>query len=200
MAIKNGVDNNAALQFFPERGAIITGANSVVSIHIADKHGNPLSVSGYVKDSRDSITTTFQTNQNGLGKFEFYPSRMRKYTAHIKLAGKDDVYPLPSFNFFAGQLSVTPNDNGSRTIRVLLEDSIYKKDYVTYIIGISKDSLCFASKGTGLYEVPVYDNKFPTGIVTFFLLDQNFKLLSERSVYIRDGSLNVKADFNKSYL
>ncbi len=187
------------LEFFPEGGSIITGANSVVSIHITDKEGHPLSVSGYVKDSRDSVASHFETNENGLGKFTFYPSRFRKYTAHIVSEGKDDGYPLPPFNFFAGQLSITSNDNGSRTIRVLLEDSIYKKDFITYIIGISKDSLCFASKGTGMYELPIYNNKFPNGIATFFLLDQNLKMLSERSVYITDGNLNVKADFNKAF-
>jgi hypothetical protein len=70
-------------------------------------------------------------------------------------------FPLTPFNFYAGQLSVVNDNNGARKIRVLLEDSIYKKDIKTYLVGVAKDSLCFASIGAGMYEVAIPVEKFP---------------------------------------
>jgi hypothetical protein len=111
--------------------------------------------------------------------------------------GKQMTYPLPPYNFFAGQLSVINDNNGQRKIRVLLEDSVYKQNIKTYLVGIAKDSLCFASIGTGMYEVPIPAEMFPGGITTFYLFDENLRLLSERRVYFKDN-LVVKAILNKN--
>ena len=80
------------------------------------------------------------------------------------------TYPLPPYNFFAGQLSVINDNNGQRKIRVLLEDSVYKQNIKTYLVGIAKDSLCFASIGTGMYEVPIPAEKFPEGSNYFLFI------------------------------
>ncbi len=49
----------------------------------------------------------------------------------------------------------------------------------------------------GLYQVAVPANKLPDGIVTFYLFDENFKPLSERSVYVDDNSLHVQLTTDK---
>jgi hypothetical protein len=110
--------------------------------------------------------------------------------------GKTKNYPLPPYNFFAGQLSVV-NENNGRKIRVLLEDSVYRKDIKTYLIGVAKDSLCFASIGTDMYEVPIPAERFPAGVTTFYLFDENLHLLSERSIYFKEN-VAVKASLDKN--
>mgnify|MGYP003694462251 CR=1 FL=1 len=126
----------------------MTGANSTVAFHIVDGKNDPVAISGYIKDNRDSIFTSFTSDNYGLGKFEFLPTRGRQYKAQLMWNGKQMTYPLPPYNFFAGQLSVINDNNGQRKIRVLLEDSVYKQNIKTYLVGIAKDSLCFASIGT----------------------------------------------------
>src|SRR5678816_3400239 len=127
----------------------MTGANCTVAFHIVDGKKDPIAISGSIKDDRDSIVTTFTSDNYGLGKFEIFPTRGRKYKALLMWNGKEMSWPLPPYNFFAGQLSVVTEKDGERKLRVLLEDSIYRKDLKTYLVGISKDSLCFASIGTG---------------------------------------------------
>ncbi len=190
--------NTTSINFYPEGGSIITGANSNVAFHIHDYAGKPIEVKGLVKDNRDSVITSFASDKSGLGKFSFFPYRQRKYKAFISIDGKELSYPLPAFNFKAAQLSISDQSTGAHLIRVLLEDSIYSKDFTTYVIGISKDSLCFASIGQGQYEVSIPREKLPGGITTFYLFDNNFKLLSERSVYEKEKNLvvNVAADKN----
>jgi len=189
--------DNISMQLFPEGGSLMTGANSTVAFHVVDGKKDPVAISGYLKDNRDSIIATFTSDNYGLGKFEFFPTRGRQYKAQLVWNGKEKTYPLPPFNFFAGQLSIVNDNNGGRKIRVLLEDSVYKKDIKTYLVGVAKDSLCFASIGAGMYEVAIPAERFPGGVTTFYLFDENLHLLSERSVYFRNNLL-IKAALNKS--
>jgi len=165
--------DDISMQLFPEGGFLMTGANSTVAFHIVDGKKDPVAISGYIKDNRDSIFTSFTSDNYGLGKFEFSPTRGRQYKAQLMWNGKQMSYPLPPYNFFAGQLSVINDNNGQRKIRVLLEDSVYKQNIKTYLVAVAKDSLCFASIGTGMYEVPIPAEKFPGGITTFYLFDDD---------------------------
>jgi len=189
--------DDISMQLFPEGGFLMTGANSTVAFHIVDGKKDPVAISGYIKDNRDSIFTSFTSDNYGLGKFEFLPTRGRQYKAQLMWNGKQMTYPLPPYNFFAGQISVINDNNGQRKIHVLLEDSVYKQNIKTYLVGVAKDSLCFASIGTGMYEVPIPAEKFPGGITTFYLFDENLRLLSERSVYFKDN-LVIKASLDKN--
>lgn len=193
--IQNG--DSLLVHFFPEGGNIITGTNSTVALEISDNNHNPVAVTGLIKDNRDSIVAQFTSDKYGLATFEFFPKSFRRYAAHVVANGKQSVYPLPPFNFFAGQLSIIKQESGNRKLRVLLEDSIFKQDYRSYIIGISKDSVCFASQGTGMYEVTIPEQNFPKGIATFYLLDKDFRFLSERSVFIKPNHLLINAALDK---
>ena len=48
-----------------------------------------------------------------------------------------------------------------------------------------------------MFEVPIPAEKFPGGVTTFYLFDENLHLLSERSVYFRDN-LIIKANLDKN--
>lgn len=190
-------DSSLIMTFYPEGGSMITGINSTVAVRITDKTGAPVSTNGYVKDSRDSIAARFVTNASGLAKFEFEPSRLRSYRGVANWNSKEISYPLPLFNFYAGQLAVKKQATGY-ALRILLEDSIYQRGFATYVVGISRDSLVFASIGRGLYEVAVDKQRLPEGITTFYLFDKSFKVLSERSVYVRDNNIHINAGTDKS--
>ena len=192
-----GADDAPIINFYPEGGNIIPGINSTVALLASQKNGMPLSIEGYIKDSYGAITTPFSTNTNGLGKFDFEPSGYRSYTGVIKWKGKELSYPLPSFNFYSGQLSVSKQP-GWYTLRILLGDSVYTKNALTYVIGISKDSLVYASVGKGQYETNVNEHTLPEGITNFYLFDKNFKLLSERSIYVNGSHITVNIATDKN--
>ncbi|QEC66776.1 hypothetical protein FRZ67_05460 [Panacibacter ginsenosidivorans] len=190
-------DDMPAITFYPEGGSIMTGINSTVALQAINNNGEPLHVEGIIKDNRDTIVAHFTTNSTGLAKFDFEPSGYRRYRAVITWNGKDISYFLPAFNYYAGQISVS-HQPGSFKLRILLGDSIYSKETPTYILGISKDSLVFAGIGKGLCEVTVEETKLPPGITTFYLFSKDFKLLSERTVYVTSNNLHttVAADKN----
>src|SRR5258706_9370989 len=82
-AMINKQGNIPVINFYPEGGSMITGANSTVAFRIHDKTERPITVEGFIKDNHDSIITRFTSGKNGLGKFTFSPSRYRQYKAHI---------------------------------------------------------------------------------------------------------------------
>lgn len=191
-------DAKPLINFYPEGGNVITAANSKVAFSITDKTGKPIPVDGVVKDNRDSVVARLVAGENGLGQFEYEPARIRQYKAFIKWKGQEYSYPLPGFNFRAGRLSIVSNANSKRLVRVLLEDSIYSNNFLSYVIGIAKDSLCFASIGKGQYEFNIQDQKIPADVTTLYLLDSNFNLLSERSIYNRENTIAVNASIDKT--
>ncbi|HLY70744.1 MAG TPA: Plug domain-containing protein [Puia sp.] len=181
------------LTFFPEGGSIISGTTANMAFLCSNASGKPLDVSGYIIDSRYDTVTKFTTTLPGRGKFSFDAFNHRKYFAHIKWKNnKELTYPLPGINPFSAQLSLTDQNDETYHARVSLGDSLYKKNKTTYILGISRDSLCFAANGTDMYEVNIPKNNFPGGIATLFLFDDQDRVLSQRNIYV-----NVNSDSNR---
>ena len=200
------VKNNSAagtvagkvIELFPEGGSIISGINTTVAVKATSETGKPLIVSGMVKDNHDAIAAKFATNAQGLGKFSYYPKWFNKYTVHIlNSSSKDSVIALPNINFFAAQISVERQGSDYIIARVALEDSIYSRDFTTYILGVSGDSLCFAGSGRGIYNANIPLNNFPAGKAKLLLFNQQKKLLSERSFYNPKKSCIINAAANK---
>ncbi|HEY1212044.1 MAG TPA: TonB-dependent receptor plug domain-containing protein, partial [Bryobacteraceae bacterium] len=133
----------------------------------------------------------FATQHPGIGKFSFDAFNPRKYTVHIK-ARNDREYtcPLPLIDQFGYQLSVVEQSEHTVRLRVSLGDSLYKKNKTSLIIGLSRDSLCFAARGTDMYEVTVSKANFLPGKATFFLFDDKNHVVSQRAVWIDDQPAN----------
>lgn len=189
--------DSVVVQFFPEGGTMVGGATTQVAISTTDKKGNPVVAHGFVKDEKDSIVATVTTNAAGLGKFRFFCWTWRKYQLHLQREGLADLrYTLPAVNLFGAQLAVH-EVNGVRKLRVLLEDSVFRRDKVTYVLGIAGDSLCFSGVGRGSYDLVIPEYRFPKGVAHFVLFDEKQQKLSERSVYINGNETNVQLTSDK---
>lgn len=196
--IKKQVNSDSAvIHFYPEGGNVITGIECTIAVTASEGNGAPLSIAISIKDSRDTVVAKFTTNANGLGKFQFEPSGYRRYKAVINYNDKEWTYPLPAYDYFKGQIAAVKQSDAYQ-LRVLLGDSIYKKDALSYVVGIAKDSLVFAAFGKGLYQVNVEESKLPAGITTFYLFDTKFNLLSERAVYVNEKAVRVDIATDKS--
>lgn len=186
-----------ALSFFPEGGAVIEDANVVIGFKATDKEGHPMLVSGTVTDSYDKEVTTFKTDSNGLGKFNYHVFKSRKCVAHVKWNNQNLSWPLPAANQFASQVSIVEEDANNFKAVVLMGDSIYKKDKPTYLLGISRDSLCFASTGVGQYEVFIPKKSFPAGLATLYLFNDQDQVVGERAIYINREKEDVEIKTDK---
>src|SRR5439155_21865752 len=85
-----------SLDIYPEGGWLISGTSSVVAFKAHDQNGNPLLVSGVVKDNRDTIVARFSTNNKGLGKFSFSPTWFGEYKVYIQNKDRYDSITMLS--------------------------------------------------------------------------------------------------------
>ena len=169
--------------FYPEGGSIISGTTATVAFRSSSADGHPVDIMGFVTDPLNDTVARFSSAQ-GMGKFSFDAFNPRKYTAHITWGGREVLYPLPAIDQFASQLTVVSRDDRMLKLQVSLGDSLYKKHKSTRILGMSRDSLCFAAIGSDMYQVSVPLGNFPVGRAVFFLFDDNDHVVSQRCIYI----------------
>ena len=67
----------------------------------------------------------------------------------------------------------------------------------TYILGMSKDSVCFASVGKDMYELSIPKNYFPNGEAKLLVFNDHKQILSERSIYITGPNTALKVITNQ---
>ena len=174
------------IEVFPEGGQLIAGTNAVIGIKATDKHQQPIAVEGYIMDGKDStIETWFSTEAKyGLAKCQFFVSKSHQYYAVINDHGKKISWPLPAVNQYASQISLKEESPNYFKVVIAQGDSIYRKGYTSYLLGMNKDSLCFASEGSDMYEISIPKTSFPKGLSKLVLFNEQKEVISERSVYI----------------
>ena len=174
------------LLFYPEGGEIIAGTNTTIAIKAEDEFGSPLKVEGFINDNLDSSALTwFKTDSiTGLGKISFFVSKSKNYAANFKWEKQFIKLPLPLVNLYASQISI--KDQTPTTLKVVVAqgDSLYKKGKQSYLLGINKDSLCFASVGVDMYELSIPKSNFPAGISKLLLFNEAQEVVSERTIFI----------------
>ncbi len=188
---------NVNIAYYPEGGAVITGINSTGAIKVTDADGNPVLTPGYIVDNHDTVITRFTTNRLGLARVTFYPKWFQKYTAVVHIAGQEVKCPVKAWDPFAVQVSVIKQDGESLQAYITLEDSVYTRKYTTYIIGISRDKVCFAGVGRGMCQVNIPLANFPGGIATLLLFNEDKQLVSERKVFIDKDNYRLEITTDK---
>ena len=200
---KTNIDSQFAkmdtlISFYPEGGSVISGVNGVFGIKAVNQFGRPLAVKGFISDNTDSTAIVwFNTQANtGLGKTSFFVGRNKTYTAHVQLGNRLVYYALPKSDEDGSQLSIKQESALNLKVVIAQGDSLYKKGINTYIIGLSKDSICYAGIGKDMFETNIPKSYFPAGEAKLLLVNDQRKILSERSIYI--PTTNVKVATNKS--
>ena len=194
--LANNSKFNPSVHFFSERLTSLPGVISTGVIEIKDGYDNPLTVTGSLVNSKDSVITSFKTNSLGLGRLTFLNDSAERYTAIFHVNGQPVRYQLPAVDKTAIQLSVA--NQTEKTIRafVTLEDGIPAETHTT-ILAVQRDSLYYAAVGTGNYGITIPINDFPGGIVRLLLFDDHKTLINERKIYIRKEKVELKIKTDK---
>lgn len=192
--VKNIEKELPIVSIFPEGASVITGITEVFGVKSVTKTGKPVGIKGYITDNTDSAAITwFETDSlTGLGKFSFHVTQNKTYTAHLQI-GKNIIYQtLPKSAHYASQIDIKQSSPLSLKVVVSQGDSLYKKGVASYLLGISKDSLCFVGVGVDMFELNVPKMSFPTGDAKLLLINEQGNILSERSFYVSRNVEQVK--------
>ena len=196
--IKSPASEINTVRFYPEGGSLINGVDCIVGVKATDASGKPAAINGIIKDNRDSVVASFQTLVNGLGKFMFNPYKNRKYRAIVKNAGQETTIDLPALSNMAYQLALIKQDSQRISLRIALSDPLYDKKAGSYLLGVSRGRVAFASIGSGMYKVDIPVANFPEGIADFYLFDEQQNEVSRRRVWINNNDPRIEVKPNKA--
>ena len=177
------------VSFFPEGGQLLTGLTNKVAFKSLGNDGYGVDITGILSDSENKEILSFSSTHLGMGCFNFIPEKRKTYKVTVQSKGISKEYTLlPATEGLA--LSARQDDK-SVNLTILSTDD--KPDSV-YIIGQSRNTVCYALKGyieNHEQQIKIDKQKFPTGIAQFTLFKDG-KSVSERLVFInRNDDLHV---------
>lgn len=183
------------IQILPEGGNLLKDITSRVAFKAVDSNGLGEDVTLAVINEKGDTILTSKSTHKGMGLFSFTPTDTSKYTVHClnsdNILKKIDLSAMIenghglSLYSANGYISATINSTNSQ-----ISDSLFllvhSKGEVFYINTIDKTSVVFRNK------------EFPSGIISFQLLDSNMNPISERLIYnkneLAEPNINIETD------
>jgi hypothetical protein len=181
------ISSKIQLQFFPEGGNLISGLRNKIAFKAADNYGNPVQVTGMIKDSKENIITSFSSVHDGMGFFYLDPKNNESYKAESQTEqGVFSSVSLPKvqpsgvameMQIEKGRrkIIIRKNREGLKQVHLLVTMNGLV-DYLSNINLLVQDSV--------VVKVPV--NDVPSGILTFTVLDEQWNPLAERISFIKN--------------
>lgn len=198
--------NKIDLQFFPEGGNMIVGLAGKIAFKAIGIDGAPVKVRGKIIDENGKHVSNFGTIGDGIGFFNLKPKAGASYKAVLN---DGSIYNLQKPENTGYGLVV--NNLSERHISLKIQASKNLSDKPFYVLGTSQNKRYFQGKyifgrekfvnGNRFVHIDIPKNKFPNGVLTLTVLDNQGKAWSERVVFINhQDQLIINAKINKSKL
>lgn len=185
--------------FYPEGGSLINGLDNTIAFRAINEAGEPMQVSGYLKDDQGKVVETFKTTVPGFGKFSFMPSTHRRYQGVIIMPDKTErSFPLDPSTPGAWQLSLVRTQGRNLVFRVAQGDSLYPLKPTSYVAAISRGRVAFAGIGKGVYEISIPMDSLRKGSSDILLFNDAQQLVSRRQVTLHDGGAVLAVNPDKT--
>jgi len=169
------------VSFFPEGGHLLAGFPNKIAFKALGNDGFGTETTGILTDEGDNELLRFNSQQFGMGSFNFTPEKGKTYRAIVQSGRLQKEYTLPATTEGLTMSVKQTEQSIYLTIRSTDDEPV-----MISLIGQSRHTVCHALEGVmegreQLYRVE--KNKFPTGIAQFTLFKDNHPV-NERLVFI----------------
>ena len=191
------------LHFFPEGGNMVQGITSRVAFEATDAVGNPIDVSGVVRDANRQVVCPIITLHEGRGVFIYTPKDVagrQKDIAEVEYAGKKYQFELPD-GLPCGVVMTVDNLSQPDSIEVTLRKTV---DIPAEMLGIAVLS---GGKIRNCTFVRIEDNEInfainkkmlPAGVSQIVLFNNKGDIICDRLIFSgKIDFLNIKPTTNK---
>lgn len=188
--------NKIDLQFMPEGGALLEGAETNVAFKALNEFGKAADISGEVLDDAGNRIASFKSYHMGMGAFPFTPQAGRNYYARITSpAGIQQQYKLPAAQSGGIIMNIIRQGGGlfakitsSYATPAYLAGSVKGRYYFTKELSLAK----------GETMISIDTAAFPAGIVQFTLYNAVKMPVAERLAFLSmDKVLQVSITTDK---
>lgn len=181
-----------SIRFYPEGGHLRAGIPQKIGIRATDQFGQPVNVSGEIRDDEGNKPGQFKTSAPGYGILPVQLDAAKKYMLHLTSElGKDQQFDLPEvrerFSLAITRVdadfihaNLIPEKDSSRTIYLLAT----KGPDVFWVSGLTL-------KSATRLKIPKED--FPHGISMLSVFDEQGNVLAGRLVFA-DQKHELKID------
>ncbi|MCK0108962.1 carboxypeptidase-like regulatory domain-containing protein [Flavobacteriaceae bacterium S0825] len=180
------IDNKIDLQFFPEGGHAVNGLNGKVAFKAIGSNGYSKEVKGIIKNSKGEIVVPINTIYQGMGFFTLNPQPNETYTAVLE---DGSMYKLPETQNEGYSMLIDNLDTNNIKIKVQASNALRSKPF--YIIGTINNEKYyqgkFAFNAQSVLDFEIPKNKFPSGVMTITLFDEQMRPWVERPVFVNNN-------------
>ncbi|WP_178986319.1 MG2 domain-containing protein [Winogradskyella helgolandensis] len=192
--------NYLDVQFFPEGGKLVNGFISTVACKSIDYNGLGYKIAGDIKNSKDHVITSFNSNDLGLGTFKILPRQGDTYYAELHVNDITYKYNLPVADNKGSVLSVVKLKDDLRVLLVSNTENTGNVRIQTESRGVKYHDLSL--KKTDSINVSIASKSLPDGIIKWTVLNDSNQIICERLVFNNNSDnrlhLDVKSD-QKTY-
>ncbi len=190
------------LQFFPESGELVHRLQSKVGFKALDANGQGKFIEGDIVDEKDSVITSFKSNELGMGSFILNDvDSTKKYFARLVSKSEENqvlLYPLPRVASRGNTLSVERKDE---QILLTAMSNYLENDSISLIVSFRGVRLYDMKVGLkqGIFKLSIPVEKLPEGIIAFTMKDSYLQPVAER-LYFNERQktrLNISVSTDK---
>ncbi|WP_086031431.1 hypothetical protein [Tenacibaculum holothuriorum] len=182
---------------FPESGNIINNIQNKIAFKAVNSKGLPVKVSGILYENNNPILE-FKSVHNGMGSFLFTPNS--KNTYHIILSKPySKKYTFPKIQTNGTALQLLNKNKLYATFKIIKANATTINNPVYLRVqsrGVVHSVAMTYLKKEKIIKIPI--KNIPQGIVEVTLLDDYFRPIAERLIYVNlHKKLNIKTTLNK---
>ncbi|UAM97925.1 hypothetical protein K8354_16805 [Polaribacter litorisediminis] len=180
-------------QFLPESGHLLDGVVNTVGVVIKDTLGlGVANLKGRILDDKDNFITSFQVNQNGIGRFSFIPNYLNTYKAEInnrnKLITVNITEPIQKKGVL---LKVSRNkENALISVKTNNSSKLNKRYSLTFHNGKELNTIDIDFKNKSVLTTKIPFKNLPRGITVFTLFNEQENPIAER-LFFNYHKLNI---------
>ena len=186
-----------SLQFLPEGGDLVPGVKSKVAFICTDQLGQPVNISGTIRNAENKTVADFKTLHNGMGYVYLTPSAGETYTALYTAGDQQLSVRLPEASHTALALSVSRTD-GKLYFEIHRSALSSPSSTPSYLIGQIENNIAFNMPLNSVADVKglLPESSLPSGILQLTVFNNLNQPLAERLVFINNDDYTVPASLS----
>lgn len=188
--------NDFDVQFFPESGLLLNGVLQIVGFKAVGINGLSVNVTGEIYNQNNEEMVEFSSVNKGMGKFVLVAKENERYYAKVKTAnGLEKTFNLPENKSYGVGIHLV--NNRGRIIYNIFNNT--EKPDSSYFLLIHARGIPFVMQRITKINGQIPESAFPSGIVTFSIIDSLQNTYCERLVFVQNSDqpeINMISDKN----
>jgi len=170
------------INFYPEGGDLIEGVASQVAFATVDSLGQPVAISGVIKDNYNQLITSCQSIHRGIGMFQLEPAPSTRYYLETTIDSEKVRFELPKVQASGISMRVNATDKNDIFIDILSSNKAIHED--AFLIGHMRGEVfAFVNKLSLDKPLTISKSTIPPGVVHFTIFDQHERPQAERLIF-----------------